>query len=169
MRTGFRLCLVSALWALMVSGWAGAQPTPWTAVGSSGAVDPSGPSFPIHTLAGPFLSYGVASTDPISAYYNVTAVAGTNPPWTRLEMNAVVTGGPGAQVDAGLYRVKRCGKDMPELVCKVAINPTIPGPCYVCQFPAPLDFTNYEYYVLVVMQRSSSTAGWPSLRSLRIE
>ena len=82
-------------------------------------------------------------------------------------MNAVVSGA-GAQVDAALYRSKRCGTGMPEVVCKLTTDPTL-GPCYVCPLPAPLDFNNYEYYVMVDLQRSSSAAGWPSLRSLRIE
>jgi hypothetical protein len=163
MRFGFRLGLVLALWVLILPGLAGAQP--WTAVGSSGSVAPSTTSLPIHSLAGPFLGYAVSSTDPISAYYNVTAVAGTNPPWTVLEMNAVITGGPGAQVDAGLYRSKRCGTGMPELVCRVTTDVT---GCFPCQFAAPLDFNNYEYYVLVTLQRTSSAAGWPGLRALRI-
>jgi hypothetical protein len=167
MRSGLRVWLVLASWLLVLPGLAGAQPAPWTAVGSSGSVVPSATSFPVHTLAGPFLTYGVVSTDPITAYYNVTAVAGPNPPWTRLEMNAVVSGA-GAQVNAALYRSKRCGTGMPEVVCKLTTDPTL-GPCYVCPLPAPLDFNNYEYYVMVDLQRSSSAAGWPSLRSLRIE
>lgn len=168
MRSGLRSCLGLAFWVLILPGLAVAQATPWTAVGSSGSVVPSATSFPVHTLAGPFLAYGVISTDPITAYYNVTAVAGPNPPWTYMEMNANVLGGSGAQVDAVLYRSKRCGTGMPEVVCKVTTDPTA-GPCFVCDLSAPLDFNSYEYYVMVSLLRSSSTSGWPALRSLRIE
>jgi hypothetical protein len=69
-------------------------------------------------------------------------------------------------VDAGLYRSKRCGTGMPELVCKISTSTT---GCFACPFAPPLDFNTYEYYVLVTPQRSSSAAGWPALRSLRIE
>jgi hypothetical protein len=165
MRSGLRLCLFLASSLLILPGLAGAQPTPWTAVGSSGSVVPSATSFPVHTLAGPFLTYGVASTDTITAYYNVTALAGSNPPWTQMQMNAVVSGA-GAEVDAALYRSQRCGTGMPELVCK--ITTTLTG-CVTCSFPAPLDFNSYEYYVMVNLLRNDSTAGWPSLRSLRIQ
>ena len=164
MRSGLRLGLFLASSLLILPGLAGAQPTPWTAVGSSGSVAPSATSFPVHTLAGPFLSYGVVSTDPITAYYNVTALAGPNPPWTQMEMNAVVSG-PGAEVDAALYRSQRCGTGMPEVVCKITATGT---GCLTCSLPAPLDFNNYEYYVMVNLLRTDSTAGWPSLRSLRI-
>lgn len=167
MRSGFRLRLILASCLLILPGLAGAQ-TPWTAVGSSGSVNPPATSpTPIHTLAGPFLAYGVVSTDSIVAYYNVTAVAGPNPPWTFMEMNASVSG-PGAQVNAGLYRSKRCGTGMPELICKLSIDSTT-GNCSACILPAPLDFNSFEYYVLVDLARSSAAAGYPALRSLRIE
>jgi hypothetical protein len=165
MRSGLRLCLFLASSLLILPGLAGAQPTPWTAVGSSGSVVPSATSFPVHTLAGPFLTYGVASTDTITAYYNVTALAGSNPPWTQMQMNAVVSGA-GAEVDATLYRSLRCGTGMPEVVCKVTTDVT---GCFTCQYPVPLDFNSYEYYIMVNLLRNDSTAGWPSLRSLRIQ
>ena len=164
MRSGFRLCLVLAVSILLLPALAGAQ-TPWTAVGSSGSVVPSATSFPVHTLAGPFLSYSVVSTDPITAYYNVTAVAGPTPAWAFLEMNSVVSG-PGAQVDAVLYRSDRCGTGMPQIVCRVS-NSSGSG-CVTCFLPAPLNFNLYEYYVMVTLQRTAN-GGYPSLRSLRIQ
>lgn len=164
MRSALRLGCILALWVLVLPGLAGAQP--WTAVGSSGVVDPAGNPSPIHTLAGPFLQYGVVSNAPIIAYYNVTAVAGATPPWLFMGMNAVVTGGGGATVDAALYQSLRCGTGMPQAICKITTSAT---GCFGCFLPGPLDFNLYEYYVLVTLQRSASATGWPALRSLLLE
>lgn len=163
MKSAFRVGCALALWVLMLPGLAGAQP--WTAVGSSGIVTPSGGA-PIHTIAGPFLQYGVISTAPITAYYNVTAVAGANPFWTFMEMNAAVTGGTGATVTAVLYRSARCGTGMPQSVCSIT---TTASGCFNCTLPGFLDFNNYEYYVMATLQRAPNATGWPALRSLRIE
>jgi hypothetical protein len=163
MRSAFRVGCVLALWVLLLPGLAAAQP--WTAVGSSGIVTPSGGA-PIHTIAGPFLQYGVASNSPITAYYNVTAVAGAMPFWTFMEMNATIAGGTGATVTAVLYRSARCGTGMPQTVCTVSTSTT---GCFSCTLPGFLDFNNYEYYVMVTLQRTTTATGWPSLRSLRIE
>lgn len=164
MRSAFRVGCVLALWVLMLPVLAGAQP--WTAVGSSGAVAPSGGA-PIHTIAGPFLQYGVVSTGSITAYYNVTAVAGPTPFWSFMEMNAAVSAGAGASVTAALYRSSRCGTAMPQSICTITTSAT---GCFSCPIPfGSIDFNNNEYYVMVTLQRTSTTAGWPALRSLRIE
>jgi hypothetical protein len=143
-------------------------PRPWTALGSTGAVDESALSF-----------YGSVSTEigfklnaagrVLVARYNVTNTFDNNanpnqPGWRTLEMgsnapNSVI-------ISAKLFQVRACAPAQ-EMICE-ARNRSNDHPCATCQISAPIDFTNNLYYVEVTLNRTAVPNALPRMFTLRI-
>jgi hypothetical protein len=142
---------------------------PWTAIGSTGAVDEA--SLGIYAVNGAELGFkSPSSGNVVVARYNVTNTFDNNanpsmPGWGFLEM------GSNAPMNcinsATLYRVKYCSRD-PVPIC-TARNRSSDHPCAVCQFPTnTFDFSGYLYYVEVTLDRSGAPAASPTVYTLRV-
>jgi hypothetical protein len=142
---------------------------PWTAIGSTGAVDEA--SLGIYAVNGTELGFkSPSSGSVIVARYNVTNTFDNNanpnmPNWTILEM------GSNAPLNcinsATLYRVKICSRD-PVAIC-TARNRSSDHPCATCQFASTtFDFSSYLYYVEVSLDRSAAPTASPTVYTLRI-
>lgn len=142
---------------------------PWTAVGSTGAVDEASLStYAFNGAEFGFKSPGAGSV--IVARYNVTNTFDNNanpnmPNWTNLEMGS--TSPINCLVSATLYRVKVCSRD-PVAICTI-VNRSGDHPCGLCQFPSStFDFGGYLYYVEVKLDRTSAPAAAPTVYTLRV-
>jgi len=143
-------------------------PAPWTAVGSTGAVDET--SLALFGTSGPNLGFRGANGNLVVARYNVTntyplGVTPTLPGWTKLELGSTTPGN--SIVTARLFQVDPCTGQQIQL-CQ-AINNTdnaIPH-CVTCTFAVPIDFALFVYYVEVDIQRPNGMTN-PSVFSLRI-
>jgi hypothetical protein len=142
---------------------------PWTAIGSTGAVDET--SLGLYAVNGAELGFkSPSSGNVIVARYNVTNTFDNNanpsmPGWGFLEM------GSNAPLNcinsATLYRVKVCSRD-PVAIC-TARNRSSDHPCAVCQFPTnTFDFSSYLYYVEVSLDRTGAPTAAPTVYTLRI-
>jgi hypothetical protein len=145
-----------------------AQTGTWTAVGSSGAVDPA--AVGIASLNGVDLLYrSPTSTAPINAYYNVTNTFGggvsDTPLWTNLEMTFIDTS-PLGSVRATLVEVEPC-TGQSRVLCFVLSDEL--HTCATCGGTVPfgIDFSKNLYYVQVQLTRTAASAA-PILRALRI-
>ena len=140
---------------------------PWTAVGSTGAVDEN--SLTIYGTTGPNLSFKGGNGAQIVARYNVTNTYDNNavptlPGWTTLELGSTTPGA--SSVIARLWQVDPCTGQQVQL-CQ-AINNTdnaVPH-CVTCTFAVPIDFALFVYYVEVDIQRNAMVL--PSVFSLRV-
>ena len=143
-------------------------PAPWTAVGSTGAVDEM--SIPLFGTNGPNLGFRGANGNLIVARYNVTNTYDNNPiptlpGWSKIELGSTTPGN--SIVTARLWQVDPCTGQQIQL-CQ-AINNTdnaIPH-CVTCTFAVPIDFALFVYYVEVDIQRPNGMTN-PSVFSLRI-
>ncbi len=144
-------------------------PRPWTALGSTGAVDES--SMNLFATVSTEMGFrpGVAGNT-LVARYNVTNTFDNNanpnvPGWTRLEMgsNAPMN----VIISAKLFKVSACTAAQ-SLVCE-ARNRSNDFPCARCTFAAPsVDFTNNLYYVEVTFDRTGAPAALPRMFTLRL-
>jgi len=155
---------------------------PWTAVASTGTIDPSflsvvaigsTPSTPSD------LGFkGGSSALKLLARYNVTNTfdngANANTPgWDTLELGAIAP--TGSSVTADLYRIENCsGKifspilNQPNLpLCSVTIAAHTPATCNTCTFIKPIDFGSYLYMIVLRIQRSNPTIQ-PHAYTLRV-
>ena len=140
---------------------------PWTAVGSTGAVDEA--SLTIFGASGPNLGFKGANGAQIVARYNVTNTYDNNgvptlPGWTTLELGSTTPGN--SSVTARLWQVDPCTGQQVQL-CQ-AINNTdnaVPH-CVTCNFAVPIDFSLFVYYVEVDIQRNAMVL--PTVFSLRV-
>lgn len=145
-----------------------AQPHPWTALGSTGAVDESALSFYASVSTEIGFKPGAAGRV-LVARYNVTNTFdnGPNPNqpgWRTLEMgsnapNSVI-------ISAKLFQVRAC-QPAQEMICE-ARNRSNDHPCATCQISAPIDFTNNLYYVEVTLNRTAVPNALPRMFTLRI-
>lgn len=144
-------------------------PRPWTALGSTGAVDES--SINIFNTVSTEMSFRPgAAGNILIARYNVTNTFDNNanpniPGWTRLEMgsNAPLN----VIISAKLFKVSACAPAQ-TLVCE-ARNRSNDFPCARCTFAAgSIDFTNNLYYVEVTIDRTGAPAALPRMFTLRI-
>jgi hypothetical protein len=142
---------------------------PWTAIGSTGAVDEA--ALNIYAVNGAELGFKSPSAGTvITARYNVTNTFDNNanpnqPGWTMLEM------GSNAPLNcinsATLYRVKICSRD-PVAIC-TARNRSSDHPCATCQFANnAVDFGGYLYYVEVTLDRNGAPTASPTVYTLRV-
>lgn len=142
--------------------------SPWTAVGSTGVIDEASANF--HAFGSADIGFRAGSPGTlITARYNVTNTFDNNadpnfPGWTTLEMgsNAPIN----TIIEARLFRIKTCDFT-PELLC-IARNRSNDFPCARCSIPTPIDFTSNLYYVEVVLDRTSATASFPRMFTLRL-
>ena len=143
-------------------------PKPWTAVGSTGAVDES--SLNLYAFSGSDIGFKVgANGNVVTARYNVTNTFDNNaspnkPGWTTLEMgsNAPIN----TIIEAKLFEIKACTLD-PVLIC-TARNRSMDNPCAKCTIQGTIDFTNKLYFVEVTLTRPAGGAQSPRMQTLRI-
>lgn len=143
-------------------------PRPWTALGSTGAVDESALTFYACVSSEIGFKPGAAGKI-LVARYNVTNTFDNNPNpnqpgWRTLEMgsnapNSVI-------ISAKLFQVRAC-QPAQEMICE-ARNRSNDHPCATCQISAPIDFTNNLYYVEVTLNRTAVPAALPRMFTLRI-
>jgi hypothetical protein len=145
-----------------------AQSGTWTAVGSTGSVDPA--AVGIASLNGTDLLYrSPTSTAPINAYYNVTNTLGggvsDTPLWANLQMTFIDTS-PLGSVRATLVEVDPC-TGQSRVLCTVLSDEA--HTCATCGQTVPfgIDFSKSLYYVEVQLTRTAASAN-PILRALRI-
>lgn len=157
---------------------------PWTAVASTGTVDESSlgifafgpplPGYPANVSTAGYLP-GTASLAPITLRYNVTNTFDNNanpnqPGWQILELTS--TAPQGTDVRATLYRVRPCTGEQERICTAINLNQPSPTNCVRCQFPTtlgPIDFGVYQYYVEVILRRSTpEPLTSPAAHGLRI-
>lgn len=144
-------------------------PRPWTAVGSTGAVDEDSLNiFAFGTTDLLFKAGGQGSV--LVARYNVTNTFDNNanpnkPGWTTFEMGSQAP--INTTVEGRLFTIKACGM-APVLIC-TARNHSNDHPCAKCEFnSSTIDFTSSLYYVEVKMDRSAAMNTKPKLFTLRV-
>lgn len=144
---------------------------PWTAVGSTGAVDES--SLPYFAFTNASAGYKLSPwVNQLEFRYNVTNTFDNNanpnrPGWTTLELGAQAPGT--STVEATLYRVNRCTGQQTAL-CPVRVAQAYTGTCKTCTVPTalgPVDFGTYLYYVRVALDRNSP-GEQPWVHTLRV-
>ena len=144
-------------------------PKPWTALGSTGAVDEG--SLNLYATVSSEMGFktGVAGNILI-ARYNVTNTFDNNanpnrPGWRTLEMGSVAP--TNVIIEAKLFQVRAC-QTAQVLLC-TARNRSNDFPCARCDLSAtPVDFTNNLYYVEVTIDRTGAPAALPRVVTLRL-
>ena len=144
----------------------------WTAVCSTGTVDPTATGF--YMFAGPELTYlsTATSTNPIIARYNVTNTFPLNsnpdmPGWTTLELGYSAAGLPAGAITATLIQVEPCTGNQ-TVLCTVSSTAGVTNTCSDCTFTStPVNFAAHLYYIQVVLQRASSSLD-PIAKTLRL-
>ncbi|MDT7540411.1 MAG: hypothetical protein QOE33_315 [Acidobacteriota bacterium] len=141
---------------------------PWTAIGSTGAVDES--SLNLYASVSTEIGFKPnVNGNVIVARYNVTNTFDNNanpnqPGWHTLEMGSNAPAG--VFIQAKLFEVKSCQPDQVALC--TAVNKSNSSPCARCTFNGPLDFTNNLYYVEVTLDRSGAPMALPRMFTLRV-
>ncbi|HKI02791.1 MAG TPA: hypothetical protein VKK31_12510 [Thermoanaerobaculia bacterium] len=160
--------LALAVVALFVTALtASAQTGTWTAVGSTGAVEPTQTGL-FATFGGTRLGFAGGSGNTIVARFNVTNTWGLSdtPPWTTLEVGALNSSlNP---VTATLYQVNPCSGARVQICRSVNDVAGSTGVCTTCTFSGnTFNFATFLYYVEVSISRTATTSS-PQLSSLRI-
>jgi len=141
---------------------------PWTAVGSTGAVDEDSQN--IYAFGSSDLGFKAgAAGSLITARYNVTNTFDNNanpnrPGWRTLEMGSKAPNS--TIIEAKLFQIKACDT-APVLLC-TARNRSNDHPCATCEFNATIDFTDSLYYVEVTLNRFNSNTANPRMFTLRL-
>src|ERR1700704_3866590 len=141
---------------------------PWTAVGSTGAVDEA--SLKDYAFGSADLGFKPGATGSVVvARYNVTNTFDNNanpnrPGWRTLEMGSTTPNS--TIIEASLFQIKACDTT-PVLLC-TARNRSSGHPCARCDFNATIDFTDSLYYVEVTLNRFNSTTAQPRMFTLRV-
>lgn len=167
--------LALAVVALFLAAFAAsAQTGTWTAVGSTGTVDPTQIGLAA-VFGGTSLGLGPASGTAVPftlvARFNVTNTYGGGvadiPPWRFLQVGAIGTAG-GNIVTATLYQVDPCTGQRVAICTANNTTAGSVGSCVGCAFPAgTINFGTNLYYVEVMISRGVS-GGAPQLTTLRI-
>ncbi|HET9209046.1 MAG TPA: hypothetical protein VFR03_01535 [Thermoanaerobaculia bacterium] len=159
--------LALAVVALFLAAFAAsAQTGTWTAVGSTGAIDPASVGISA-VFGGTRLGFSSGTGNTIITRFNVTNTFGGAfndvTPWTTLELGAV--GATAVDiVKATLYKVIPC-TGARSAICSVTNTSNV---CASCFFPAgTINFGANLYYVEVTISRTTTTAS-PQLSTLRI-
>ncbi len=143
-------------------------PRPWTAVGSTGAVDEA--SLNIYAFGSADIGFKPgAAGGVVVARYNVTNTFDNNanpnrPGWRTLEMGSDAPNS--TIIEAKLFQIKACDTQ-PVLLC-TARNRSNDHPCAKCDFNATIDFTNSLYFVEVTLNRFNSNTAQPRMFTLRV-
>jgi hypothetical protein len=167
-----RVLVLTAAALFVTALTASAQMGTWTAVGSTGTVEPTQVG-QFGTFGGTRLGFnpaGGSNAGTIIARFNVTNTWGggtrDTPPWTTLEVGALNT--VFDPVAATLYRVDPCTGNR-TAICTATNNVAGgTGTCVTCTFAnTTFNFANFLYYVEVSITRGVGT-GNPQLATLRI-
>lgn len=143
-------------------------PKPWTAVGSTGAVDEA--SLNVYAFGSAELTFKTGATGSVVvARYNVTNTFDNNanpnqPGWKTLEMGSTTP--INTIIEAKLFQIKACDTT-PVLLC-TARNRSNDQPCAKCIINTTIDFTSSLYYVEVTLNRFNSTTAQPRMFTLRL-
>jgi len=143
------------------------QAQTWTAVGSTGAIDPV--SFPHVSLAGPALTFtSSSSATTLIVRYNVTNTFDNNvspnkPGWTRMEIGYFDPGTTGS-ISGRLFEVDPCTGDERTVCAITSINNTTCASCVID--PTRIDFSTHLYYIQVTVDRTTTTV-FPSIKTVR--
>jgi hypothetical protein len=142
--------------------------TPWTAIGSTGAIDESSANAYAFGAADVGFRAGSPATV-LLARYNVTNTFDNNPDpnfpgWTTLEMGSSAP--LNTIIEARLFRLRACDNQL-ELLC-VARNRSNDFPCAKCEIPQPIDFTSNLYFVEVSLDRTAAAGAFPRMFTLRL-
>jgi hypothetical protein len=170
-QTRNRLGLASFILAITLGLSAGplaAQTGTWTAIASTGAIDPS--SLSSYDFAGYNLLHKYLAVDDVIAHYNVTNTFGggltDRPAWTTLELTSW-DNSPTSFVMATLFRIRACTGTV-ERICDVTGFDGLENSCNTCKFPGDtFDFGNSLYYVEIRIHRDKPNIG-PMAIGLRI-
>jgi hypothetical protein len=141
---------------------------PWTAVGSTGAVDEA--SLKDYAFGVADIGFRSGATGSlVVARYNVTNTFDNNanpnkPGWRTLEMGSTTPNS--TIIEAKLFTIKACGTE-PVLLC-TARNRSSDHPCATCDIGATIDFTDSLYFVEVTLNRFNSTTANPRMFTLRL-
>ena len=141
---------------------------PWTAVGSTGAVDEDSLNRYAFGSADIGFKPGAAGSV-VTVRYNVTNTFDNNanpnrPGWRTLEMGSKAANS--TIIEAKLFQIKACDTT-PVLLC-TARNRSNDHPCATCEFNATIDFTDSLYYVEVTLNRFNSNTANPRMFTLRL-
>jgi hypothetical protein len=141
---------------------------PWTAVGSSGAVDEDSINRYAFGSAEITFKPGAAGSV-VTARYNVTNTFdnGLNPNapgWHTLEMGSTTPNS--TIIEAKLFQIKACDTT-PVLLC-TARNRSNDHPCATCTFNQTIDFGTSLYYVEVTLNRFNQPNSQPKMFTLRL-
>ncbi|MEO8435672.1 MAG: hypothetical protein ABI596_12310 [Pyrinomonadaceae bacterium] len=147
-----------------------AQPAamhPWTAVGSTGAVDEA--SLSLYAFGTSEIGFKRGAFGSVVARYNVTNTFDNNaapnkPGWRTLEMGSVAP--INTIIEAKLFTIKACSTD-PVLLC-TARNRSMDNPCARCTINATIDFTDSLYFVEVTLSRPNANTTSPRMFTLRV-
>jgi len=151
---------VVGLVVTMMAVSSGAHAQVWTAVAASGAIEYT--ALNTYYTSSPALAFRVGATGTVAAIYNVDNPRDTSssPFWTNFEFTALNPGGsPGIYANATLYRVARGAGGPVSSVCLLVAPATGATSTSTCTFSSSLiDFTNYYYFVRVILGRDSTSA-----------
>ena len=141
---------------------------PWTAVGSSGAVDEDSINRYAFGSAEITFKPGAAGSV-VTARYNVTNTFDNNanpnqPGWHTLEMGSNTPNS--TIIEAKLFQIRACDTT-PVLLC-TARNRSNDHPCATCTFNGPIDFSTGLYYVEVTLNRFNQPNSQPKMFTLRV-
>ena len=167
-----KVTLLAAAVLFLTAFSASAQTGRWTALGSTGSVDPDSPAWDVIGDTGlGFDPAGGSSAGTIIAYYNVTNTWGggsdDSPAWTRLEVGARNTS-VFDTVTGRLYEVDPCTGAWTQICSVVNDTAGSSGVCEQCTFASTsVDFGQNLYLVKVEITRTAGT-GNPILTTLRI-
>jgi hypothetical protein len=141
---------------LAVSSRAGAQV--WTAVASTGAIEDASQS--TYYAAASSLAFRAGATGTVGALYNVTnPMDSGNPSWTTMEFTAKNPGGSAAiYAQAILYRVPRGTSSSASSICIASAPVSASTTTTSCTLSSAPDFSNYRYFVRVVLGRDTTAA-----------
>ena len=168
---GKAVVLAAAL--LLTALTATAQTGTWTAVGSTGAIDPTQVAL-AGVIGGTRLGFnpaGGSNSGTIVTRFNVTNTYGggsdDTPSWTTLQLGALNTPFPDV-VSATLYRVSPCSGARVAICTATNSGAGSAGSCVTCTFSSTtFNFASFLYYVEVQITRAVGT-GNPQLSTLRI-
>jgi hypothetical protein len=141
---------------------------PWTAVGSSGALDEA--SLNRYAFGSAEITFKPGATGSVvTARYNVTNTFDNNanpnrPGWRKLEMGSDTPNS--TIIEAKLFQIKACDTT-PVLLC-TARNRSNDHKCATCDINATIDFTDSLYYVEVSLNRFNLTTAQPRMFTLRL-
>jgi hypothetical protein len=170
-----RILVLAGLSLFLAVSAASAQTGTWTAVGSTGTVDPTQVGL-FGVFGGTRLGFnpsGGSNAGTLTVRFNVTNTYGgglsDGMPWTTLEVGAVNASAFDI-VAATLYRVDRCTGVRTAICTATNSTPSSTGSCVSCTFPSGtvVNFGGGSvYYVEATITRTTGT-GNPQLSTLRI-